>query len=122
SKKSHVMWDEEKMREIFEMFGELMFCGHTHHPCVIYDDMTSYLPKEVDYTADLSRSRKAIVNIGSVGQPRDHDNRACYALWDEKKSTVTWRRVAYDFEATAKKIEGIGCIDNRCGDRLKVGK
>ncbi|MHC4778454.1 MAG: metallophosphoesterase family protein [Planctomycetota bacterium] len=121
-KKSQVMWNEEKILEILEMFGELMFCGHTHHPCIIREDLECQLPDELDYTADLSRSRKNIVNIGSVGQPRDHDTRACYVLWDQKKETVTWRRVEYDFEATAKKIEAIDCIDNRCGERLKVGK
>ncbi|MHC4599363.1 MAG: metallophosphoesterase family protein [Planctomycetota bacterium] len=121
-KKSAVMWNEQKLLEIFGMFGEVMFCGHTHHPCVIYDDLECFLPHEMDFTADLSRTRKAIVNIGSVGQPRDHDTRSCYALYDEAKHTVTWRRVEYDYEATAKKIEAIDCIDNRCGERLKVGK
>jgi diadenosine tetraphosphatase ApaH/serine/threonine PP2A family protein phosphatase len=121
-KKSPAMWDEKKIGEIFERFGELMFCGHTHHPCVIYDDLSCHLPSEIGYKADLSKARKAIVNIGSVGQPRDLDTRACYALWDPDQQTVTWRRVAYDYEATAKKISKIGCIDNRCGERLKVGK
>ncbi len=57
-----------------------------------------------------------------MGQPRDHDNRACYVLWDREKKTVTWRRIPYDIEKTVKKIEGIGCIDDRAGERLKVGK
>jgi len=116
------MWDEGKLREIFEFFGEVMFCGHTHHPCVIYDDMECHLPPEVDYKVQLNRARKSIVNIGSVGQPRDLDNRSSYVIFDEDKFTVEWRRVEYDFESTAKKIEGISCIDNRCGARLKVGK
>ena len=121
-KKSPAMWNEEKLAEIFEHFGEVMFCGHTHHPCVIYDDMACFLPSEVGHVADLSRSKKAIVNIGSVGQPRDGDNRACYVLFDQESNKVTWRRVPYDFEATAKKIEAIDCIDNRCGERLKLGR
>lgn len=115
------MWNEAKLTDIFENFGEVMFCGHTHHPCVIYEDMECHRPVEVDHEVTLD-SRKAIINIGSVGQPRDMDNRSCYALFDEKRRVVRWRRVAYDFETTARKIEDIGCIDNRCGERLKVGK
>jgi diadenosine tetraphosphatase ApaH/serine/threonine PP2A family protein phosphatase len=115
------MWNERKLSEIFLMVDQLMFCGHTHHPCIIYDDMECSRPNEIDHQAKLD-GRKTIINIGSVGQPRDHDPRACYVIFDPEKRTVRWRRVEYDFEKTAKKIEGIGCIDNRCGDRLKVGK
>jgi predicted phosphodiesterase len=116
------MWDERVLLEIFDGFGELMFCGHTHHPCIIYDDMECSLPHEVNGSVKIEPGRRAIVNIGSVGQPRDEDNRSCYVLWDQDTNTITWRRIPYDFEKTAKKIEGIGCIDNRCGDRLKIGK
>ena len=40
---------------------------------------------------------------------------------DDETKLVRWRRVEYDFEETARRIEAIGCIDNRCGERLKVG-
>lgn len=120
-KRAAYMWNELKLTKIFSKFERLMFCGHTHHPCLIYDDFRCYHPDEVDYTLVLEPRRKAIINVGSVGQPRDHDNRSCYLLYDEDAGRVTWRRVPYDFETTAGKIERIDCIDNRCGERLRVG-
>ncbi len=116
------MWDEQKLGEIFENFGELMFCGHTHHPCAIFEDFECSIPGDVGHRIKLDPSRKTIVNIGSVGQPRDLDNRACYVIWDMDSGGIEWRRIPYDYAKTAKKIEGIGCIDNRCGERLKYGK
>ena len=43
-----------------------------------------------------------LVNVGSVGQPRDEDNRSCYVVLDMDDKTVTYRRVAYDFDKTAE--------------------
>ncbi len=116
------MWNEEKLSLIFDNFGELMFCGHTHHPCIIYQDLECKSPAETGYKAKLDPGRKAIVNIGSVGQPRDLDSRACYVIWDLDAGEIEWRRVAYDYETTAAKIKANGCIDTRCGDRLREGK
>ncbi len=120
-KQTRYMWDEAKLTEIFGAFGQLMFCGHTHHPCIIYEDFECQLPADINYSVDLDPQRKAIVNVGSVGQPRDHDNRACYVLYDQAAGKLTWRRLPYDFEETARKIEATNCIDTRCGDRLKLG-
>jgi predicted phosphodiesterase len=120
-KQMRYMWDEEKLTDIFTKFGQLMYCGHTHHPCVIYEDFQCHLPSDLGYSLELDPERKAIVNVGSVGQPRDHDNRACYVLYDQAARTVTWRRLPYDFEETARKIVATNCIDARCGDRLKLG-
>jgi diadenosine tetraphosphatase ApaH/serine/threonine PP2A family protein phosphatase len=61
-------------------------------------------------------------NSGSVGQPRDRDNRACYLLFDEKNREVTWRRVAYDIDSVVKKSDKMCGKDNWCGARLRQGK
>lgn len=50
---------------------------------------------------------KMIVNVGSVGQPRDGDPRSCYAIWDDVARTVTFRRVQYDLAATRKRFERV---------------
>ena len=65
-------------------------------------------------------TRKAIINVGSVGQPRDGDPRACYVLFDGE--TVQWRRVAYDFEITMQKIYTVQQLDNFFADRLRDGR
>jgi diadenosine tetraphosphatase ApaH/serine/threonine PP2A family protein phosphatase len=58
-------------------------------------------------------------NVGSVGQPRDGDPRACYVLLDG--DTIRFRRVPYDYEATARKIYAADGLDDSLGDRLCGG-
>jgi diadenosine tetraphosphatase ApaH/serine/threonine PP2A family protein phosphatase len=58
--------------------------------------------------------------VGSVGQPRDLDNRSCYVIWDGR--SLEFRRVEYDLEVTAKKIRDIPDLDDFLGDRLGEGR
>jgi diadenosine tetraphosphatase ApaH/serine/threonine PP2A family protein phosphatase len=63
---------------------------------------------------------KAMVNVGSVGQPRDGDWRACYVLLDG--NVVRFRRVEYDVKTTAKKIHAVAELPDALGDRLSLGR
>ena len=65
-----------------------------------------------------------IVNPGSVGQPRDGDRRASYAILDAtgETPTVEFLRLSYPAEVTAEKIRGIEQLADRLGDRLLVGE
>jgi diadenosine tetraphosphatase ApaH/serine/threonine PP2A family protein phosphatase len=68
----------------------------------------------------LDDGRRYLVNVGSVGQPRDRDPRACYAIWDRAARSVTIRRVAYDHVAAAAKILAAG-LPRALADRLAHG-
>ena len=61
-----------------------------------------------------------MVNVGSVGQPRDGDPRSCYVILTEEG--LQYRRIEYDFEKTIKKIYDIPELDNFLGDRLRAGR
>lgn len=61
-----------------------------------------------------------MINVGSVGQPRDGDPRACYTILIDKE--FVFRRVAYHVEATVAKIHAIAQLDGSLGDRLLVGR
>ena len=63
-----------------------------------------------------------MVNVGSVGQPRDNDPRACYVVLDDTACTIEFRRVKYDNEKTRRKIYEIDDLDNVLGDRLLPGR
>ena len=110
----------EKIRDIFSRFEHLCFAGHTHDPGVITEDSTFITPKEVNYEYAFEKGKKYFVNLGSVGQPRDGDTRACYAIWYGDK--VVWRRVEYDFRATMQKIFNTPQLDPRAGERLAHGR
>ena len=109
----------EKIDAIFARVERLCFVGHTHMPGVFTEEPCFYKPSEIEYSYTIGPG-KAVINIGSVGQPRDRDTRACYVLLDD--DNVTWRRVEYDFEKTMKKIDKVECLDNRCGVRLAYGR
>ncbi len=113
--------DEAKIRGIFAKIDRFCFCGHSHIPG-IYSETGKYgHPKNLpNGEIDLRRFRKLLVNIGSVGQPRDHDTRACYVILDGNK--LVFRRVEYDYNATAEKIKAIKKLPTFLAERLLLGK
>ena len=94
-----------KVRILFERVKHVCFVGHTHLPGVFLDEPDFYLPSELGNVYPIVEGEKAIINIGSVGQPRDKDNRASYVYVDENE--VNFVRLPYDFETTMKKIKAI---------------
>ena len=92
----------------FEYFdSEICFVGHTHVPAVFSEHLVSrneplYRPPAGE-TIVLTNGRY-IVNPGSVGQPRDGDPRAAYALYDPATCRIEFRRLAYDIEATQRQM------------------
>lgn len=87
------------------------FVGHTHRPVIF---------SERGIEPMLYRDVRSIVNVGSVGQPRDGDRRGCFALFDSVQWTVELIRVEYDVQAARDKIIAAG-LPKRLGDRLLVG-
>ena len=63
---------------------------------------------------------KTMINVGSVGQPRDSDPRSCYVIVDGDR--IVFRRVEYPVEVVAKKIYAVPNLDNMLGDRLLAGR
>lgn len=108
-----------KMQDIFSRIENVCFIGHTHMPGVFTEDLSFKPPQEVFNKYNLN-SGKAIVNVGSVGQPRDGDNRACYVVVNDNE--IEWVRVPYDFERTMKKIYETQGLDNFLADRLAEGR
>lgn len=106
--------------------GQLCFFGHTHRAGVFREaeGQVSCLPavcqQEGRCLLPLDPSCRYLINPGSVGQPRDSDWRASYALYDDGARTVEWRRVAYDAEAAAAKISRTG-LPTRFGEALLKG-
>jgi len=84
---------------------DIAFVGHSHVPVTFFYEQNG---DEIWYSQDaeipLGDFSKAIVNVGSVGQPRDDNPQAAYAIYDSSLRTVTIRRVPYDVEATRQKI------------------
>ena len=109
-----------KVRLLFERVKHICFVGHTHMPGVFLDEPDFYLPDELGNVYPIIEDEKAIINIGSVGQPRDKDNRASYVFVNENH--VHFVRLEYDFETTAEKILAIEQLDNFHAERLRDGR
>jgi len=116
-----VDYDRGKLYDIFEMFPRYCLVGHTHVPCVITDDFGLVIPRENGFRVELDE-RKAIVNIGSVGQPRDGDNRASYVTLEDEWHSIIYRRVPYKVEKTVEKLNALGEEYQMLGNRLLVGR
>jgi diadenosine tetraphosphatase ApaH/serine/threonine PP2A family protein phosphatase len=87
------------------------FCGHTHVPALFHMSMTGKFAS-FDPVArveiPLTPQRRWLAVIGSVGQPRDHDPAACYAVLDDERDVLTYVRVPYDIDSAARKIRAAG--------------
>jgi diadenosine tetraphosphatase ApaH/serine/threonine PP2A family protein phosphatase len=101
----------------------LCFVGHTHVPMIAVEGISQVVERPFRpghrQSFDLSGVR-AIVNPGSVGQPRDGDPRAAYAIWHPEVGKFEFRRVSYDTETARLAIVGVG-LPKLLGDRLLIG-
>lgn len=107
-------------KNIFNEFKHLCFVAHSHIPGLFArSDKLWYAPKDINHQYFISDD-KAVINIGSVGQPRDEDPRACYGIFDG--SVFIWRRVEYNIQGTIQQILDIPELDDWLGHRLLAGK
>lgn len=95
------------------------FIGHSHVPGIFEGG------GEVIYSPEgevpLDRDKRYIINVGSVGQPRDGNPKACFVIFDEAKWSVDFRRVPYDFTQTQEKVIAAG-LPLFLAERLSVGR
>lgn len=101
------------------------FIGHSHQPFVCglptgRGDQVQWNPIRTG-RVDLHEDRRFLVNVGSIGQPRDGDPRACFVIWDDREDTVEFVRVAYDIAVTQGKILAAG-LPAYLADRLSAGR
>jgi diadenosine tetraphosphatase ApaH/serine/threonine PP2A family protein phosphatase len=92
----------------FEHFEErICFIGHSHQPVIFELKDAETIVTRTD-SMKIESGRRYIVNVGSVGQPRDHDPRACFCVCDIKTGELRIERVEYDIESAKKRILDAG--------------
>ncbi len=87
-------------------FNPVCFFGHTHVPLAFVKDGT--IEKGFYETLHVQPGKQYLVNVGSIGQPRDRNPKAAYAIYDLDEQTITMRRVEYSMEKTQRKIRAAG--------------
>ncbi len=123
-------------------FTQLCFCGHSHVPLVFCkkpvifsaghpielmrewtentEESPDWTERESTVTIHLQPGYKYLVNVGSVGQPRNRDPRASFALYDSTEKTLTRYAIPYDVRTAQEKILAAG-LPERLAARLEVG-
>lgn len=104
--------------------AQMTFCGHVHRPALYSlgetDKVNAFTPV-CGVPVPLARGRRWLAVLGAVGQPRDGNPAACYALLDTTRGEVAWQRVPYDIAAAAAKIRAAG-LPASLADRLFLGR
>ena len=113
------VYNQRKMESLFGFVRQYCFQGHTHVPGIFTENCRFYSPTEIGNEFELGE-QKVMVNVGSVGQPRDGDPRCSYITLED--NNLQFRRVDYNPAVTKAKIYEIEELDNFLGDRLIEGR
>ena len=118
----HYVLAPHEATEAFEHTeSRLVFHGHTHLPVVYCLTPGGRIRTIAAHDFDPDEESRYLINVGSVGQPRDNDPRACYVVHDTSEDTISYRRVKYDISATQAKM----CqaeMPRMLIDRLQAGR
>lgn len=109
-----------KIQQIFERVEKYAVVGHSHVPGVYTNEPDFYDPNELKGHFTFQEDEKCIINVGSVGQPRDGDPRASYVILEEEG--VTFQRVPYEIDPVAEKIRAVPELNDWLADRLYEGR
>lgn len=116
------MMDVEDASSTFAILGTpACFVGHTHLPGIFVQDATGKTEYRQIERCDIEETKRYIINVGSVGQPRDNNPAASFCIYDTDKKTVWIKRRSYDVEAARQKIISSG-LPRFLGDRLLAGR
>ncbi|GMQ91030.1 MAG: metallophosphoesterase family protein [Gammaproteobacteria bacterium] len=121
---TYIRMDDQALACMEASPGQLTFIGHVHVPMVFYETPNGTvrdLRPHPRMAIPITGQGRYVINVGSVGQPRDFNNAACYVIYDDELSQITFYRVPYDFFLTAEKIRSAK-LDPFFAERLTVGR
>lgn len=100
--------------------AQLAFIGHSHVPVHFYNgDSQGY--DHSQGKIEIDRNYSYIINVGSVGQPRDGNEKSCYVIYDIERNFFEYRRIKYDIKSAQKKILDAG-LPEFLAERIENGK
>ena len=112
----------DEAEENFSFFNrQVCLIGHSHRPFIIKKYQTRHCFLVDENEVKLEEQHRYLINIGSVGQPRDGDNRSCYLFYDDQKKILRLKRIPYDMKKTQKKMKKAK-LPQFLIDRLVLGR
>jgi diadenosine tetraphosphatase ApaH/serine/threonine PP2A family protein phosphatase len=120
----YVQTTSDAGRSMLATSADVTFCGHIHTPALysmsVTGTMTNFVPT-AGVPVKLLHGRRWLAVLGSVGQPRDGDPAASFAMFDTESREITYCRVPYDVDTAAMRIRDNG-LPHGLADRLRVGR
>jgi len=101
--------------------NKLCFIGHSHVPIVFLKNKNGYVNYTTDSNLKIEPDMFYLINVGSVGQPRDGNWRACYCIYDDEKKVLQYKRIEYNVKPAVKAIIDAG-LPPYLGYRLERGR
>ncbi len=120
----YVLDEVAAFQNLAHFTAPVCFIGHSHVPLLFAyhaDRTAEFGHAEADHMVELRPGSRYIINPGSVGQPRDNDPRAAFAVWDTDAQTVTFHRVKYNVEETQRRMREAK-LPTALADRLALGR
>jgi diadenosine tetraphosphatase ApaH/serine/threonine PP2A family protein phosphatase len=118
---NYIMSIDDAKRNFTGFKEPLCFIGHSHSPMVIVLSPDSKLFFDKNEIIQIKPENRYIINVGSIGQPRDGDWRACLILYDDETQIIKFIRLEYDLSTTQTKIIQAGLPDF-LAERLLYGR
>ena len=117
----HYMISSEDAQANFRCFAEpICFVGHSHSPVFFVEESPVRVVCVQTTRFAIEKGKRYLINVGSVGQPRDGDPRAAYLIYDVSAGTVELKRVPYDIAVTQEKMARAG-LPRFLIERLAIG-
>ena len=105
----------------FQEDKKICFTGHSHRPFIaLFDDVIGDAFICANQEVYIEKHKRYLVDVGSVGQPRDGDHRAAYVLYDEEEGLVKVMRTDYDIDGASAKISSAG-LPSEFAERIHNG-
>ena len=115
---NYILSPNDAMFEFAEFEEKVCFIGHSHKPAIFSSSGFLVTPNLMEKSID--DDHRYIINVGSVGQPRDGDSRGCVVIYDSWRKSVRHIRFEYPLEITQRKIESFN-LPNFLAERLSRG-
>jgi len=101
--------------------SKICFIGHSHVPVIFFKPKDNYVNYITQLEIKIEPDILYLINVGSVGQPRDGDWRGCYCIYDDEKNSLRLKRYEYDVKSAAKAIIDAG-LPPYLAHRLEKGR
>jgi predicted phosphodiesterase len=101
----YILTTAQAKGEFDNFLQPVCFVGHSHLPAIFIRDEDGEISKTTREKIELAKDKKYIINVGSVGQPRDGDPRSCYLLLDVGSGLAVYRRIDYNIKKAQEKMQ-----------------